>query len=233
MTEETKVTAFKGFDKDMKCRGFQYEVGKTYTQDKPVKICESGFHACENPFDVWTYYGPTDATYAEVILAGDMQKEQGSDSKICAAHISIVAEISAGDFARKCVDWIISATKGKSTSGNYARIGSSGNYARIGSSGYGARIGSSGYGAQIGSSGYGARIGSSGNGAQIEATGENSITAAAGYVQKWRGGNGAWFALPDFRNDVMHGFVTGCVGENGVKPNVWYCVRDGKLVEVA
>lgn len=60
------ILGFKGFDKDLKCRSFQYEIGKYYEQEGEVKCCEIGFHFCENPFDVFRYYSPSDSRYCEV-----------------------------------------------------------------------------------------------------------------------------------------------------------------------
>ena len=82
---------YKGFDKDLKCRGFEYEVGKEYEEDS-AKLCEMGFHACENPIDVFSYYPPAESRYAEVDL-DDLTEEVGDDSKRCGKRIKIRAEI--------------------------------------------------------------------------------------------------------------------------------------------
>ena len=187
----TKITAIKAFDADLRCRGFQYEVGETYRHEGAVIACSGGFHACENPFDVWSYYPVVDsdgrlARYAEVELGGATDRR---DDKIAAAEITIKAELKLPDFVKRAVASIIAATKGKDEVGNRAQIGSSGydaqigssgNRAQIGSSGEGAQIGSSGYGAQIGSSGYDAQIGSSGNRAQIGSSGEGAQIGSSG-----------------------------------------------------
>ena len=176
------TTAYKGFDVDLKCRGFQFEVGKTYTHDGPVELCKSGFHACENPMDVWTYYQiikryGSFTRYAEVEVKGDISKEY---DKLAAGQITIKSELSLSDFVERAVAEIINVTRGKTESGDYAKIGSSGDYAKIGASGDGAKIGASGKGAKIGSSGDYAKIGTSGDYAQIGASGHNVQIGASG-----------------------------------------------------
>lgn len=75
------MKAFKGFKQDMTCRGFQFEEGKTYEESK-ADLCNSGFHACEYPLDVFGYYPPADSVYHEVELDGVCDKRE-SDSKVC------------------------------------------------------------------------------------------------------------------------------------------------------
>lgn len=76
------IKTYKGFNKDMKCRGFQYEVGKSYeTKDEPVRCTENGFHSCENPIDVFGYYPPGDSVFAECESSGNIDTDN-SDSKI-------------------------------------------------------------------------------------------------------------------------------------------------------
>ena len=86
------IRGFKGFDKDLKCRGFQYEIGKDYEQEGIVKCCERGFHFCENPFDVFRYYSPSYSRYCEVEGDGNSDKAN-DDSKVSTSHIHISAEI--------------------------------------------------------------------------------------------------------------------------------------------
>lgn len=85
------MKAYKGFDKDLKCRGFQYEVGEEY-EEGSAELCKKGFHACENPLDTFRYYGPTDSRYCEVDV-DDNGERNGDDSKVCGKHIKIGAEI--------------------------------------------------------------------------------------------------------------------------------------------
>ena len=199
----TQIKSVKGFDSNLSCRGFQFEVGQSYSVKGKIKACENGFHACQNPFDVWRYYPVVDgdgklARYAEVEQSGSMDRD---GDKIASAEITVKAELSLPAFVRKAVQAVVDLTKDRDESGNDAQIGSSGygaqigssgNGAQIGSSGYGARIGSSGNGAQIGSSGYGAQIGSSGNDAQIGSSGYDARIGSSGYGARiGSSGNGA------------------------------------------
>ena len=199
---EEKVIAYKGFNRDLTCRGFQYEIGKEYEEEE-VSLCKSGFHACENPFDVLDYYGDIlNNRFCKVEQSGTIEKE---NEKQASSKIKVVAEIGFTGLFKAGVEWIkeitnptpiVEETKGKNdrdkigpsgnsakigSSGDYAKIGSSGNYAQIGSSGYCAQIGSSGDSAKIGSSGNYAKIGSSGYYAQIGSSGNYAQIGSSGY----------------------------------------------------
>ena len=235
------VSAFKGFDKNLSCRGHQFEVGRTYTIDGPIKMCARGWHSCENPFDVWNYYGPFESRFAEVDVSGDI-KRHDEDSKIASASITIKAELNLPQFIQRAVDLIIDVTRGNSdddsgdyaqigASGDYAQIGASGNYAQIGASGNYAQIGVSGNYAKIGASGDDAKIGASGNYAKIGATGKNSVIASAGVATRAKGRDGTWISLAEFNDDgKCIGFAIGCVGNDGVPADVWLVAKDGNLI---
>ena len=92
MEKETKIIGYKGFDKNLQCRGFQYEVGKTFEHEGDVSCCNSGFHFCENPFDVFGYYPPSDSRYCSVEGSGKSDKDNG-DSKVSVSKLHISAEI--------------------------------------------------------------------------------------------------------------------------------------------
>ncbi|MBD5703294.1 DUF7666 domain-containing protein, partial [Citrobacter freundii] len=104
MTQKT-IVAYKGFNADMTCRGFQFEIGKTFEHEGKVKACSSGFHSCENPIDVFGYYAPGVSRYCEVELGGDVSRHS-DDSKIASATITIKAEISMPEFVQRCIDWV-------------------------------------------------------------------------------------------------------------------------------
>ena len=89
------MKAYKAFDHDLSCRGFKYAIGQTYKHNGPVRLCDSGFHACEAPLDVLMYYPPS-ARFAEVTLGGVSPETQG-DSKRAAAEITIDRELSLGE----------------------------------------------------------------------------------------------------------------------------------------
>ena len=192
--KENVIKSYKGFDKDFKCKDFQYKVGKEYEIEGEIKCCERGFHACESPMEVFDYYDMFNSRFAEVEQSGQIDKEDDNKStKICSSRIKIKAELKLADIINIGIEWlkdITSPSKVKADTdlndngGDSAQIGSSGYSAQIGSSGDYAKIGSSGYSAQIGSSGDYAQIGSSGDYAQIGSSGYSAQIGSSGYYAK-------------------------------------------------
>ena len=103
MPEETKIRAYKGMGKDMKCRGFQYEVGKEYETDQ-AEACECGFHACEYPLDVFRYYPPAGSRFFEVEQSGEISKKN-DDTKVASTKIKIGAEIGIAELVNAAVQY--------------------------------------------------------------------------------------------------------------------------------
>ncbi|EDD5671239.1 hypothetical protein BTD11_21990 [Salmonella enterica subsp. enterica serovar Senftenberg] len=104
MTKE--IVTFKGFNKDLKCRGFQFAIGETFHHDGKVEACGSGFHACECPFDVFSYYPPAESRYAETISFGIIDSEEGGDTKIASSSITIKDELTLPQFIQRGIEWI-------------------------------------------------------------------------------------------------------------------------------
>ena len=139
------LKAFKGFDKRLRCRGFQYEVGKEY-QEPEAELCHKGFHACENPLDTLRYYPPTDSRYCEVEIDDNGQRNS-EDSKVCGEKIKIVSEIGLDGVIKAGAQFIFEMCKGSAEDhasgrmGNAAASGWSGNAAASGESGNAAASG--------------------------------------------------------------------------------------------
>ena len=89
-----KIFSIKGFDKDLQCRGYRFEIGETYKHEGGVTVCESGFHAVEYGIDAFSYYAPADSRYCIVEQFGDMERHS-NDTKIASASITIKAEIKS------------------------------------------------------------------------------------------------------------------------------------------
>ena len=101
-----KIKSYKGFDKDLKCRGFQYEVGKDFEMNGAIEVCERGFHACEFPLDVFSHYAPADSRYCEVEQSGKTDKS-GDDSKVASSKIHISCEIGLKGIIEAGVKFIL------------------------------------------------------------------------------------------------------------------------------
>ena len=239
------IKSYKGFDKNLKCRDFQYEIGKEYEMDGEIKVCNRGFHACESPFDVFDHYTMIDSRFCEVEQDGNISKEDRG-TKICSSKIKIKAELKLADMINLGVEWLKEITSPEkiktsikdNSSGNGAKIGSSGYDAQIGSSGNGAQIGSSGNGAKIGSSGNGAKIGSSGYGAKIDSTGEGCVIMCAGINSVAKASKGSWITLSEWSySDKKQRYIPVCVktefvdGEK-IKADTYYKLDGGVFKEM-
>ena len=181
---EGTVVAFKGFDAEFKCRGYQFEVGKTYEHDGKVIACESGFHSCENPLDVLSYYSLCDSKFAVVEVSGELSRHDG-DSKIASARLHIKAELSLPEFVKAAVAYVIAACKigdnVQSASGDYAKLAASGHYAQLAASGHSAKLAASGHYAKLAASGDYAKLAASGDYAKLAASGHYAQLAASGH----------------------------------------------------
>ena len=219
MTEQNKIIAYKGFNKDLKCRDFQYEVGKEYEINGEIECCKRGFHACKSPMEVWDHYDMLNSRFAEVELSGKIKEEENS-TKVCSSCIKIKAELKLADIINIGIEWLKYITSPSKIKADCAlndnkesrkQIGSSGYSAQIGSSGYSAQIGSSGYSAQIGSSGDYAQIGSSGDYAKIGSSGDYAKIGSSGYSAKI-GSSGDSAQIDSVGEDS----VIMCAGNNSI-----------------
>ena len=104
METENKTKTYKGFNNDMTCRGFQFEVGKEYEENGKIEACENGFHACENPMDVFRYYPPSNSRYCKVEQSGSI--DRGED-KIASSKIHIRCEIGLSGIIQAGVKFIL------------------------------------------------------------------------------------------------------------------------------
>ena len=125
-----KIKGYKGFDKDMKCRGFQYESGKDYTYDGDIKCCKSGFHFCENPLEVLSYYPPATSRFCEVEGSGNSDGEN-DDSKISVSNLHIGLEIGLSGLIQAGIKFILDKVN---FNGN--RVLNTGNYSAATNTGY-------------------------------------------------------------------------------------------------
>ena len=197
------IRAYKAFDKNLQCRGFQFEAGKTYEHDGKVSACESGFHACENPFDVWSYY-PLDSRYAVVELGGEVSRRD-DDSKIAAARITISAEIGLPQIISDGAAYLMGLCKGAFALKPDAAA--------------------SGYGSQLAASGNDSQLAASGYGSQLAASGYGSVCMSAGLGATARAGDGGAIALT-YHDGTRYRIAVAYVGEGGIEPHVDYRVTN-------
>lgn len=196
MKEEKTTKAYKAFDKDMTCRGFQYEVGKEYEMDGVIKCGHGGFHACESPLELFFYYDIFRSRFAEVELSGTIDRKD--TTLLCASRIKIKSELTLRDILNAGFEWtkhnespIVIARGGTYSNKDYdakkivafhqgAKLASSGRHAQIVSLNEFSNIGSLGSYAVIALSGDDGYIASSGFSARIVSLGKNAQIASSG-----------------------------------------------------
>ena len=240
------IKAYKGFNKDMTCRDFQYEEGKEYVTGK-AEACECGFHACEYPLDVFSHYPPGTSVYHKVEQSGELDRSESD--KVASTKIKIGARIDIAGIVKAAISYIkeritnennaepgkaaTAGDRGAATAGSYgaATAGYSG-AATAGDSGaatagsYGAATAGDCGAATAGSYGAATSRGKS-------ASGENGLSVARGNGVRVKGGIGAVLVIaeeyPD-RHEIKDWLAVVVDGVN-VKADTWYELKDGELVE--
>src|SRR5574341_122516 len=227
------ITCFKGFDANWRCRGFQYEVGKTYYHDGPVKLCSSGFHACEAPLDCLNYYSIIDGNFAEVELGG-VSDERESDTKCVGSSLRVNTKLSVAGLVNAQIDWCKKFADEKSiSSGSYSRAASSGSYSTAASSGHASTAASSGHASTAASSVNDSEAASSGHPSTAASSGNYSRAACdthgfacvAGVYGLVKGNAGSALSLGYRDAQGRNRIAVAYVGENGIEPDTWYKVE--------
>ena len=205
------MNGFKGFDKDLKCKGHQYEVGKTYEHKGDIKLCETGLHFCENPMDVFNYYAPADSRFAEVEADGVSDEKSGDSKKVC-RKIKIKAELNILNLVNLSVKYVLDHvidTKKESNAGYRSASTNTGNYSASTNTGYRSA-------------------------SKVE--GKDSIACGLGYQNKASGKIGCWLVLAE-RDNYENGYKilsvkTVLVDGKKIKEDIWYTLKGGKFVVV-
>ena len=208
---------FKGFTKDMKCRDFQYEEGKTY-EEPEARFCDKGFHACEDPIDCLNYYAPAESKFHEVDLDEVSDERSSEDSKRVGRRITIGAEINFMNIAKAHIEYVNEKVTEAVERGDAEAI-SVGDYQK-------ATVGNRGV-ANAGNRGVAVSRGSS-------KSGENGISVVRGDNVKAKGELGALLVVAEEYecNYAIKSYAVGIVDGEIIKADTWYKCVDGKLVEV-
>ena len=227
------MKACKGFDKNLRCRGFQYEVGGEYTEET-AELCNRGPHACENPLDTLRYYRPGDSRYCEVEIEDNGQRSS-YDSKVCGKHIKIGAEIGLKGVINAGVRFVFdkceSATEENASGwrGNADASGERGNAAASGWRGNAAASGNLGNAAASGWSGTAVVTGFAG---RATALGEQCLAVAWGEDSLARGTVGNWIVVSERDDDgnIIDVKIAKVDGDT-VKADTWYKLVNGEIME--
>ena len=230
-----KIIAYKAMDKNMQCRGKQYEVGKTYHEDK-ADCCNAGMHACENPLDVLHYYPLKDGPrFFEVECGGNVDKS-GNGSKLACTELTVKGEVNFAGLVKATVNAVFNRVKGKEpfSSGYSSTAGSSGYSSTAGSSGNYSTAGSSGNYSTAGSSGYSSTAAATGAYCSAKADGKDSIAVVNGACGKACGALGCYLVLTEYDDDGNM-LLAKMVKVDGavIKENTWYTLKNGEFVEAA
>ena len=236
------MKAYKGFNKDMTCRGFQFEEGKTYETDK-AELCQSGFHACENPLDCFGYYAPGSSVYHEVELDEVSDERESNDTKVCAKKITIGAKLDVAKICSLHFDYVKSHTthevkendKKSASAGNYGSASagwkgsaSAGNYGSASAGNYGSASAGEQGSASAGNYGRCASGGSA-------SVGKEGCAIAKGNDCTVKGGIGSLLVIAEENqtNYEISAWKAVVVDGETIKADTWYKLENGEFVEVA
>ena len=229
------MKAYKGFNKDMTCRGFQYEVGKTYETDE-ADLCNSGFHACKNPLDCFKYYSPAKSKYCAVEIEDNGQRHT-DDSKVVGKKIKIVAELSVAQICKIHFDYVkkrcipaksTAAGDRESAFAGHSGNASAGKYGNASAGDGGNAFAGDGGNASAGRGGVSASRGSAD-------VGGNGVAVVRGYDVKAKGGIGSVLVvvIEDENDGNTKEWKAAVVDGVTVKADTYYTLKDGVFAEVA
>ena len=228
METENKIKSYKGFNSDMTCRKFQFEVGKEYEENGKIEACENGFHACESPMDVFGYYPPSNSRYCEVEQSGSI--DRGKD-KIASSKIRIQCEIGLSGIIQAGVKFILDKVNWKNdNTTNTGRQSSATN------TGDRSAATNTGYQSSATNTGDCSAATNTGDRSAAKVEGKESIAIVTGIDSKACGALGCWLVLTErceWNGETYPIKEVKAVRVDGktIKPDTWYKLREGQIIE--
>ena len=219
------MKCYKGFDKDLRCKDFQYEIGKEYETER-AEICGEGFHACEFPLDVLWYYNPADSRFCEVEL--DANEQTRDDSKRVGKKIKIGAEIGLSGLVKAGVKFILEKADFEN-----AKATNTGNRSAATNTGNSSAATNTGYSSAATNTGNCSAATNTGDCSAATVEGKESIAIVTGNGSKASGKRGCWLVLTerDNKNHVLGVQAVKVDGET-IKEDAFYTLSGGKVTEV-
>ena len=223
------IKGFKGFDKEMKCRGYQFAPGKDYHHTGDVKACESGFHFCESPLDVFNYYAPADSKFFEVEGSGTTHKK-GDDTKVACSSLKIGAEINFTAMAQAAIKFVMERVKVDKTDLKSHNTGYKSAASNTGYKSAARNTGDQSAASNTGDQSAATNLGEEGT---AEVKGKESCACALGINGKAKGTKGCFLTIAEWesKESVWHRIdvKTAIVDGRKIKADKWYCLKKGKF----
>ena len=230
------MIVYKGTDKDMKCRGFQFELGKEY-EEAEAKLCNKGFHGCEYPLDVFAHYNPADSRFFVADLDGVTDEMESDDTKRVGTKIKLRAEIGIPGIVKAAVEYIKEKAESSDNQTGYRSAATNTGY-RSAATNTGYRSAATNTGDYSAATNTGDCSAATNTGNQSAATveGKESIAIVTGIDSKASGAIGCWLVLTE--RDGWNGETypikeVRAVKVDGetIKPGVFYKLQNGEVVE--
>ena len=256
---DKKIIAYKGFDQDLKCRDFQYKIGRKYIHKGKVAPCESGFHACEYPLDVFRYYGPAESRFAEVEASGEIVPRE---DKICCEKIKIKTELTLGALIQAAVKFTFDRVKwtkenhvekekeaasatgdcgaasatgfrgAASATGDCGAASATGDCGAASATGDCGAASATGFRGAASATGFRGAASATGDCGAASATGAESVACGLGFACKAKGAKGCWLVLAE-RNEDLEILAVKAAKVDGkkIKADTYYILKNGEFEE--
>lgn len=240
------MIGYKGFDKNFKCKDFQFEVGKTYKHDGELNLCKSGFHFCENPLAVFTFYPPADSRFALVEVSG---KVISAGDKSCTDELNIAKELSLDELIAAATNTCNYSAAATSTGSQSAATNTSNRSVATNTGKWSAatntgdcsvaiNTGNRSVATNTGDCSIATNTGdwsaatNTGKWSAACVAGEQSLAVAIGKDSKAKGALGCWLTLAEWRDDHIIDVQTFKVDGVQIQADTFYTLKDGKPVKV-
>ena len=229
------MIGYKGFDKNFKCRGFQYEVGQTYKFDGELEICKCGFHFCDTPLAVFEFYSPADSRFALVEAVGNVVKGDENKHKFCTDELKIIKELTLDELIAAVPTKNAATNTGNcsaaTNTGDRSTATNTGDFSVATNTGNCSAATNTGKYSATTNTGDLSAATNTGNCSAANVSGKSSVALVTGRDSKAKGAIGCWLVLGEWNDNELADVQVFKVDGVNIKADTYYKLKDGHAVE--